>query len=82
MNGRTLGDSSGHCTSFQYNGKSTIDYVISGENLIHLIPTLSVSSPTHVSDHAYITFTMTMHRIDAQNHEEIQARSQTKSLQK
>ena len=37
MNGRTLGYSSGHCTGFQYNGKSTIAYVISGEHLINLI---------------------------------------------
>ena len=56
LNGRTLGDSAGAFTSFQYNGRSTVDYVIADENIIHKIPTLSVSPPTHLSDHAHISF--------------------------
>ena len=56
LNGRTLGDTSGAYTCFQYNGKSVVDYIIADENIMHKIPILTVSPPTHLSDHAPISF--------------------------
>ena len=60
MNGRTLGDSVGAYTCFPYNGKSTVDYIISGENIVPDIPILQVSAPTHLSDHAHISCTLNL----------------------
>ncbi len=54
LNGRTIGDLVGGYTSFQYNGRSVVDYIIAGENLLPLLKTMKVSHPTHLSDHASI----------------------------
>ncbi len=58
LNGRTFGDSAGEFTCFHYNGKSTVDYCIVSENIIHSIPSLKISPPTHLSDHAHLSCIM------------------------
>ena len=60
LNGRTLGDSQGSHTSFQYNGMSAVDYVIASENIMHIIPIVTVSQPTHLSDHAHINYSINL----------------------
>jgi hypothetical protein len=55
LNGRTLGDLCGNYTSFQPNGKSTIDYSIVSEALLPSILYFVVDTPNHLSDHALIS---------------------------
>lgn len=54
LNGRTLGDLNGNYTCFQHNGRSVVDYLISDEHIINLISTMTISQPTHLSDHAHL----------------------------
>ena len=54
LNGRTVGDVQGQCTSFQYNGTSVIDYgVITREFFKHILY-FKVIGLTHLSDHSPI----------------------------
>ena len=39
---------------FQQNGRSLVDYIITDEHVMNIIPTLWTSQPTHLSDHAHI----------------------------
>ena len=55
LNGRTPGDTLGAFTCFQYNGCSTVDYIICSEEAMYLIPCMTVSPMTHLSDHCYIS---------------------------
>ena len=55
LNGRTPGDSTGNFTCFQYNGYSTVDYIVCDENLLPIIPFIEISPPTHLSDHSHIS---------------------------
>ena len=55
LNGRTLGDTIGKCTSFQHNGASTVDYCIVSCSLLSHIRDFKVSDLTPPSDHCQIT---------------------------
>ena len=54
LNGRTLGNLPGTFTSFQYNGKSVVDYIIMSEKLLTQATNMTVSPPNHLSDHSPI----------------------------
>jgi exonuclease III len=54
LNCRTMGNLEGAYTSFQYNGRSVVDYCIMSDRLFPAINTFMVSTPNHLSDHAYI----------------------------
>ena len=55
LNGRTLGDSSGKPTCFQYNGNSVVDYCIVSDKIYENILYFQVENHIpHVSDHAKI----------------------------
>lgn len=54
LNGRTIGDLQGAFTSFQYNGRSVVDYCIVPERLMPVFKCFIVSPPSHLSDHASI----------------------------
>lgn len=58
LNGRTLGDFQGNCTSFQYNGTSVIDYCIVDRHLYEYILYFNVNDVTHLSDHALISVSL------------------------
>ena len=58
VNGRTMGDLEGKCTSFQYNGSSVIDYCIVDRQLYDSILYFNVHDVTHISDHAPISVCM------------------------
>ena len=53
-----MGNLSGTFTSYQYNGKSVVDYAIISENLITQSNRMIVFPPTHLSDHSPINMTM------------------------
>lgn len=55
LNGRTLGDTTGKCTSYQYNGASIVDYCIVSSSLLNCVRFFSVSDLTPHSDHSQIT---------------------------
>lgn len=67
LNGRKLGDTLGYYTSYQYNGRSTIDYAICSESLLNSIPYFKVHKlEGTLSDHCMISFTLLANR--PQNH--------------
>ena len=52
VNGRKNGDLFGKCTSFQWNGNSVVDYVLSSHNLFHNIETFTIGNYIPwISDH-------------------------------
>ena len=51
LNGRTLGDSSGKYTCYNWNGNSVVDYFICSHGVISDIKSLSVKQHTIFSDH-------------------------------
>ena len=55
VNGRFLGDSLGYFTFFNMNGKSTVDYTIVTQSLLHNIRNFVVNPPTYLSDHCLIS---------------------------
>ena len=59
LNGRKLGDTPGYLTSHQYNGSSTVDYVICSHTLFPEIPVLKVHQYLGtLSDHCMLSFTI------------------------
>lgn len=79
LNGRTIGDLEGAYTSFQYNGKSVVDYCIVSESLLPAFNQFKVLQPNHLSDHAPIStkfaFSCTFSRtraVNTQSHEQNQ----------
>ena len=65
LNGRTVGDLKGAYTSFQYNGSSVVDYCIASEQLLPVIQSLTVSSPNHISDHAFIETSLSVNKFQS-----------------
>ena len=55
LNGRTLGDTEGKPTSYQYNGSAVVDYSIISQSLINHISYFKVEEFTIHSDHSQIT---------------------------
>ena len=51
LNGRTVGDSSGHYTCYNWNGNSVVDLFICSSDILPAIQSLSVKSHTLYSDH-------------------------------
>ena len=58
LNGRSIGDLRGAYTSYQYNGKSVVDYILVSEDLLTHADNLHVSEPGHLSDHSFLTTTL------------------------
>ena len=57
VNGRKVGDQFGNFTSFQWNGNSLIDYVISSQSLFHQILTFKVGEyKPWISDHCALHY--------------------------
>ena len=54
VNGRFLGDSLGYFTFYNSNGKSTVDYMLTSQNLFYTINNFMVKPPTDLSDHCLI----------------------------
>ncbi|CAC5377717.1 unnamed protein product [Mytilus coruscus] len=54
VNGRFLGDSLGCFTFYNSNGKSTVDYMLTSQNLFYTINNFMVKPPTDLSDHCLI----------------------------
>ena len=54
LNGRTLGDSLGKPTFHGRQGTSTVDYIISDQDLIQNVENFIVNAPTYLSDHSQI----------------------------
>lgn len=56
LNGRTLGDSAGNFTCFQYNGNSTVDYCIVSEEVVSKVLYFQVDKHLPLlSDHSCIS---------------------------
>ena len=64
LNGRTLGDTIGKCTSFQYNGASTVDYCVVSCLLLNHVRYFKVSDLTPHSDHSQITACFALKHIE------------------
>ena len=64
LNGRTLGDTTGKCTSFQYNGASTVDYCVVSCSLLNYVRYFKVSDLTPHSDHSQITACFALNHIE------------------
>ena len=54
LNGRTLGDSLGKTTYHGKNGISTVDYIITDQNLLQNVKYFIVDAPNFLSDHSPI----------------------------
>ena len=54
LNGRTLGDTVGKLTSFQYNGSSTVDYCVVDQKLLDSVNFFKIGDFTTFSDHCQI----------------------------
>ena len=61
LNGRTLGDLQGQYSCFKYNGRSTVDYCIASQRILHQINHYQVSPPSICSDHASIQVSSNIH---------------------
>ena len=55
LNGRSLGDTVGNLTSFQYNGCPTVDYCIVDQKVFQNVIFFKVGDFTVYSDHCQIT---------------------------
>ena len=55
LNGRSMGDLQGKCTSYHYNGSAVVDYCIVNKEFLDKIKYFTVLDPTHLSDHAPIS---------------------------
>ena len=55
LNGRTLGDTVGNFTSFQYNGCAAVDYCIVDQKLLRNVHIFKVGDFTVYFDHCQIT---------------------------
>ena len=64
LNGSTLGDTTGKCTSFQYNGASTADYCVVSCSLLNYVRYFKVSDLTPHSDHSQITACFALNHIE------------------
>ena len=52
VNGRKIGDSMGKKTCHEWNGSSTVDYMLADESLFHLIQSFKIHNTlSHLSDH-------------------------------
>ena len=58
LNGRTLGDSSGNYTCYNWNGNSVVDYFICSQGILPLIRSLHVEKHTIYSDHNPVVLSM------------------------
>ena len=64
MNGRTIGDPFGDFTSFQANGNSVVDYLVTSESLINKIATFSVGEfIPWLSDHCPIVYDLELNEM-------------------
>ena len=62
LNGRKNGDLVGHYTSFQWNGNSVVDYLITSEKIAQLIPLFNAGHfIPWLSDHCPLRFTLEFH---------------------
>ena len=58
LNGRTLGDLAGNCTSHQYNGSAVVDYFIVARQLDEHVLYLMVHDVCDLSDHTALTVSL------------------------
>jgi hypothetical protein len=74
VNGRTFGDSGGKLTCHEYNGSSTVDYVIASEELIKTIPYFHVHNwMPLISDHCKLPFRLNIGRHISPINEELES---------
>ena len=64
LNGRTLGDTTGKCISFQFNGAGTVDYCVVSCSLLNYVRYFKVSDLTPHSDHSQITACFALNHIE------------------
>ena len=55
LNGRTLGDTVGNLTSFQYNGCAVVDYCVVDQRLLDSVNFFKIGDFTTFSDHCQLT---------------------------
>ena len=55
LNGRTLGDTRGHSTSFRPNGNAVVDYALVSTDLLKNVSWFKVDNLTYHSDHCQIS---------------------------
>lgn len=55
LNGRSVGDLLGQCTSYHYNGSAVVDYCVISREFNEKVYYFTVLNPTHLSDHAPIS---------------------------
>ena len=68
INGRKFGDSDGKKTCHQWNGSSTVDYMIADTSIYTLIQTFQVKDIlSHLSDHCAISATINLN-VNMKNH--------------
>ena len=61
VNGRKIGDSSGKKTCHEWNGSSTVDYMLADESIFQLIQTFKVGDEfNHLSDHCPFSATLNL----------------------
>ena len=72
LNGRKTGDIFGKCTSFQWNGSSVVDYVITAASSFYRITTLGIGSfLPWLFNHCPLKFNFTKKRgINIKSHKE------------
>ena len=69
----------GAYTSFQYNGKSLVDYFVVDERLVPHIPFFKVDPPSHLSDHALLSGTIELGAgLRLSNDDRVEPRNQPK----
>ena len=61
VNGRKFGDSSGKMTCHEWNGSSTVDYMLADETVFDLIQTFKIKDAlNHLSDHCPFSATLNL----------------------
>ena len=62
VNGRKIGDSTGKRTCYEWNGSSTVDYMLVDESLFNCVQTFKVHDMlNHLSDHCPISSVLNLH---------------------
>lgn len=60
LNGRSLGDTYGKCTSYQWNGSAIVDYCLASANMLKYVNYFKVDPLSIYSDHAQISVNLDM----------------------
>ena len=77
VNGRKLGDSTGKKTCHEWNGSSTVDYMLVDESLFQLVQTFKVHDVLdHLSDHCPISSVLNLCYCRNKDNDSVDSRSQ------